>query len=216
MKLYCITEGKTEKKVFKHWIPFVLHGFKYCEFINIDQIRDNEFTIVNGGGFNKTFSLIPRGIDDVNEYAIDRLLIQIDADENPVNEVLEELQATCKRCSCTREIHFIVTKPCFEAWCLGNMKFPKRNPIDDKARIYLNFYNVLKQDPELIPRFEELNSSQFAFDYLRALCRDRSLIYNKNNPKIVCDKYFFDQIHSRFNKTKHISTFEMFLKSLQN
>ena len=215
MKLYCITEGKTEEIVFKHWIPFVLYEFKFREFINIDKICDNEFTIVNGGGYYKTLSLIPGGIEDVNQYSIDRLLIQVDADEKPVNEVIDELKSKCDAYTCTGEIFFIVCKPCFEAWCLGNKKIPKPNPIDEKAKLYHSFYNVLVEDPQLIPPFNGMNSSQFAFEYLKAILRDRRQSYRKNDPKSVCPHFYFDQVHSRSKRTKHISTFEMFLNSLR-
>jgi len=73
---------------------------------------------------------------------------------------------------------------------LGNKKVGHRNPKTQELKIYKQYYDVFKEDPELLPDFpnENLNRAQFAFLYLKKMLKEKRMNYTKASPKVVCHK----------------------------
>ena len=135
------------------------------------------------------------------------------------DDKLEEILNFLDGKICNAEIKIIIQHFCFETWALGNKRLGPRNPKNEILRKYKAHFNVLSDDPELLPSYppESLNRSQFAVRYLRRMLNDkfRNLTYTKNNPKALLHNSYFTEVKRRFEQTGHIASFSTFLDAFR-
>jgi hypothetical protein len=215
VNIYIVTEGKTEKIVFKHWIPMVNPSLSYIE--NLDELSINNFYIVSGKGYPYYFEIIEDAIDDVNQLQFDRLVLSMDSEEMSKQEKYDEVNEFILQKRCNSDIKIVVQHFCFEAWALGNRRLLRQNPSLPKLIDYKRFFNIKLNDPELLPakHDEELNRSQLAEKYLCLAFNDRfrNLTYMKSNPQYIAHRTYLTQIRSRLTDTGHVASFGDFLEA---
>ena len=80
MNIAVVTEGRGDKYLYRSWIPYVNPNIAYVNFI--EDITNNNFSIVESFGYPYYFRTIDQAIDDVNDHGnIDRLVISVDSEE---------------------------------------------------------------------------------------------------------------------------------------
>lgn len=214
MNIYVVVEGKTEKIVYKSWIPLVNPKLECAE--RISDVNSNNFYLVSGLGYPYYFDVIDGAISDINNSGLfDRLVISVDSEDMTCEEKYSEILEYSRGKQCVTEIRIVIQHFCFECWALGNRRVVRRHPTSRRLRTYKQFFNVRVQDPELLPACpdEELNRAQFAERYLRAALneRNRSITYSKGAPKYICYHKYFAQVNLRLDDTGHITSFSSFL-----
>ena len=215
MNLYIVVEGKVEKFVYQNWIPKVNSTLTYVE--SIDNINNNNFYIISGGGYPSYFEIINNAIEDVKLLKnVDRLVIAVDSEDMKRIEKINEIEDFLKDKNCITEIKIIVQHFCLETWALGNKKIVSQSSRAERLSEYLNFFNVRTRDPEELPPYlvERLNRAQFAKRYLRLLLKEKNqkLTYTKKDGVLV-QPQFYERVRSRFENDKHIQSFRDFLEA---
>ena len=214
MNIYLVVEGSGEIKVYRKWVTYVNPELTYVS--HVSEIRENNFSIISGGGYPQYFEKIVEAIADVNDYAnIDRLVIAVDSEDMGYEEKIEEVKENIT-VECRAEIRIVIQHFCIETWALGNRLIVKRNPQCKKLREYVRLHDVRVDDPELLPanRREGLNRSQFAEEYLKRALRDRHAgNYSKSNPKVLMEEIYFERVRQRFDETGHIASFGYFIEA---
>jgi len=170
MNIYVVVEGeKTEKQVYEKWIKYVNPNLKFVQ--NISLVKDDNYVIYAGFGYPFYFQVIDDAIEDVNTHGIfDRLVISIDSDEMSYQEKYNEIQDYINNKQCTSTIHVVIQHFCIETWALGNRIIINKNPQSNLLREYIKFFNVVENDPELLPGYTKkcLNRSQFAYNLINS------------------------------------------------
>ncbi len=215
MNLYVVVEGNVEKFVYQKWIPKVNPALTYVEYI--DDITDNHFYIISGGGYPNYFGMIDDAIKDVNLLNnIDRLVIAVDSEDMEREEKINEIQDFLRDKVCQTEIRVIIQHFCIETWALGNKKIVSLSRRSPKLREYLEFFDVKTNDPEKLPPYdvEKLNRAQFAKKYLLRLLKEKykKLTYTKKDGVLVQPK-FYERVRRRFDIDNHIQSFGDFLEA---
>ena len=213
MNLYIIVEGVAEKKIFPSWIKILRPELK--QVFTVSQVINNNYLLISGNGFPSYYDHIENAIDTINSTKkFNKLIISIDSEEQTKMEKYEEVSNFLLKNSCKSDIHIIVQHFCLETWLLGNRKVGPRNPKTKELRVYKQYFDVLINDPELLPGFpeENLNRSQFAFLYLKKMLKEKRMNYTKASPKVVCHKRYFDEINSRL-QSSHIESLRSFLEA---
>jgi len=174
------------------------------------------FIIYSGGGYPNYLEVIEAGVDDVssNEH-IDRLVIAVDSEELSYDENRLEIDEFIKSLGKCLDYKIIVQHFCLETWALGNQAIVSRGPKDMQLRKYREYFDVLNNDPELLPEYPEdkLSRAQFAERYLGKLLNEkyRNLSYRKSNPGTLLHKKYYERLKMRLEKTGHIPSFNDFL-----
>lgn len=216
MNYYIVVEGISEKTVYKSWISFLNPGLVYVP--TIFDIEENNFSIISGRGYPQYFDVIEAAIDDVNTHSdIDKFVISIDSEEMTYEDKLLEVTEFISDKSCVSPISLIIQHFCLETWALGNKRFIPRTPDrDSKVYEYRMFFDVITQDPELLPGFENLNRAQFAFKYLSSSAIIRGTSYNKRRPRAILNNSYLNQVSERYNTDNHIKSFKNFLEAFSS
>lgn len=213
MNFYVVVEGeKGEKIVYEKWIKYVCPHLRRVD--NINQVTNNNFIIFAGNGYPFYFDVITAAIGDVNANGqFDRLVVVVDSEEMSFDDKFSEISTHVNLTPCRIPVHIIVQHFCLETWALANRNVVTRNPQSPRLREYLSFFNVIDQDPELMPAFPPLNRSQFAFRYIKSVLNEkyRNLTYSKSNPKVLLNRKYFDRVCRRHRETGHIPSFSHFL-----
>jgi len=216
MNIYVVVEGRTEKPAYKSWIPLINPNLAYVN--DIYDIQTNNFSIISGGGYPNYYEVIENAIQDVNHVGnVDRLVISVDSDENSREEKFEEVASFLRDLQCVAPIITVIQHFCIETWALGNRRIMRRNPQDPTLRRYRRVFDVLVNDPELLPALpsENLNRAKFAFKYLKLILNERfpNKTYTKRRPYPLCHSTYFSEIRSRYYETHHIVSFSDFLNA---
>jgi hypothetical protein len=216
MNIYVVVEGVVEKKVYPEWISSLYPNLTTVDLIT--QVVKNNVFIVSGGGYPNYYEVIKNGILDVNnDQNFDRLVIAVDSELIPINEKINEIRLFLANFVCRTQVYIIVQHFCLETWALGNRTIIRRNPTNPKLSDFLHYFDVVHEDPELLPsnHFLSLNRVEFAYAYLRAIINDRytGLSYTKHNPKVIMQKGYIDQIVNRYRETNHLRSFNSFLEA---
>lgn len=221
MNYYVVVEGKkTESKLYKAWIPYLNSSLTQINYIT--EFNTNNYLIISGNGFPDYYNTIENGINDlINNPIIDFLVIAVDSEDSSYDEKLEEINNFISSKIGDlfyNKIKIIIQHFCIETWALANRLLIPRNPQDIELRRYINFFNVLDNDPEDIPPYENFNRAQFAEKYLnKAINAHRSVLtYSKSNPILLLDRAYFNQIKSRYDTTIHIRSFGNFINAFIN
>ena len=215
MNIFVVVEGELGAKyIYESWIT--LFNPKLLQVNDLFSIKNNNYAVIASMGYPYYFEVIEAAIEDVNGINnIDRLVLVVDSEENSLEEKLNEMVQFLNGKNCSAEIKFVIQHFCFETWALGNKKAGPRNPKTELLRNYKSFFNILEDDPELLPEYppENLNRAQFAAKYLKRMLNDkfRNLTYTKNNPKPLLHKTYFAEVKKRFEQTGHIASFSGFI-----
>ncbi|MBA3062838.1 MAG: hypothetical protein FP833_07835, partial [Atribacteria sp.] len=184
MNYFIVVEGKkVEPHVYNKWISYLnpkLHPINH-----ISEFKEDNYLIFPGYGYPFYFEVISNAIQDVlHNPIIDYLIIGIDSEEMTYEEKYQEIHDFISDYVDKINIIIIVQHFCIETWALGNRLIIKRNLENTLLKRYMRYFNVVSNDPELLPPLEQeqLNRSQFAEKYLRKALNDRyrNLTYSKN------------------------------------
>ena len=219
MNIYFLVEGyRTEMKVYPKWLSYLVPELQRST--TFDAVTQNNYFIFSGNGFPSLLDNHLRNcvlyINNTGKY--DYFVICLDADEQSIDackqEILDFMTQENIGLNTKTKFEIIVQNRCLETWFLANPKIFKKNPSNDFLRECVEYYNIKKDDPELmgkLPYFEG-TTSDFHFNYLKELLAERNGTYTKKNPKEVVEEYFLKQLIDRSQKTSHIQTFQYFVQ----
>ena len=220
MNLYIIVEGEAELKAYPKWLSYTLP-----QLSQVDDYRDvthNNYYIFSGGGIPSMYNHIVNAIRDINTVkSYSYFIICIDSEEVSVErrkeKVLEFIKAEGVQLMDSCELKFVIQHRCMETWFLGNRKVYKRNPQGEKFREYSAFYNVEKDDPELMEKYEGFKlTPRFHYAYLREMLKEYNIRYSKHNPKAVLEETYFDEIVKRvLDEPTNLNSFSGFLALIE-
>lgn len=218
MKIYLVVEGEIgEKKVYAKWIKYYRPNLKIIHYL--DELVDNSVFIISGMGYPNYFEVIENAALDVYENKIDKLVVAIDSEDMTYREKFNEIQQVINSLHFKITYNIIIQHFCLETWALGNKVIVPRQPKNSELKTFRRFFDILNDDPALLPPYEpkNLNRAQFAELYLRRLLNDkyRNLTYSKRNPSALLHVKYFRRVVDRFRTTGHISSFNDFLKAFQ-
>ncbi len=216
MNIAVLTEGKSEKYIFKSWIPLVNPLTTFVD--SIDDVRNDNFVVVSGFGYPSYLKLIHEVMEDVDRHGnIDRLVICVDSEDMSLADKQSEIVNHVRVKPCSVAVRVVVQHFCIETWALGNVKICLINPSLEPLKTYKAFFDVRISDPELLPAYvlSQLNRAQFAAKYLGALLQAGKppRTYRKGNPKPLSHPTYFQQVRLRHQTTNHIGSFGNFLSA---
>jgi len=218
MNFYIVVEGIGDKKIYETWIPLVNPSLKKANLLN--EVDQNCFFIISGGGYPNYLDIINNGIETVNNLSIfNRYIISVDSEDFTKDEKYNEIQNHLQGKTCYVPIDIVIQHFCIETWLLGNLKIGPRNPKSAKVAEYKSIYDVFSKDPEFLPPHTEkgFNRSQFALHYLKACLNDKKkgLSYRKGNPKAACHPTYFNEVKKRYSIRNQINSFGDFLTAFK-
>jgi hypothetical protein len=218
MNVYFLVEGRrTEMKVYPQWLSHCVPELKRVQHFN--EVTKNNYFIFSGNGYPSLLDVhLPNCIGDINDNGnYDYFVICLDADEQNIEDCQKEIIAFITkndiRLTKNTKLEIIVQNRCLETWFLGNPKIFKKNPSRDFLKHCTTFYDVKKEDPELMGKLSQFEGSisQFHASYLQELLAERNITYTKKNPQAVIEKYYLDELILRSQKTKHLASFQNFI-----
>ncbi|MDR1025160.1 MAG: hypothetical protein LBL56_05480, partial [Treponema sp.] len=213
MRYYIVVEGASgEAKVYPKWIQYT--NSQLTQIYNLNDDRDNVFYLISGNGYPNYLSIIENAIEDVNNLKnFDLLVVAVDSEDKTYQEKYNEIKEAIDDKLIYAEFGIIIQHFCLETWALGNRIACRKNTTDTMLLEYKKVYNVRIHDPELLPSYNDMNRSQFAFRYLRCMINDwyPRASYTKSNPEILFNEDYFIQIKKRSEETNHIQSFRKFI-----
>lgn len=211
-------EGRhTEPKVYPKWLAYLLPMLTQVK--RYDEAVANNYFMISGKGYPSMLSNhLKSSVEEINEIGVyDYLVLCLDGDdvgvESRKKEVLEFMKEENILLNENTKFEIIIQEKCIETWFLGNQSIFKQNPQNEKLASYVNFYNVKKNNPELmdkIPGFKD-SVSGFHEEYFRLLLHERSVNYSKQMPGAVVEQYFLKAIQKRHQGTTHLQSFGNFI-----
>lgn len=216
MNIYLVVEGQVERKVYPKWVKYLNPSLKFIE--DIDKIETNCVYIVSGMGYPYYFEIIESAIEDIkSSQCFDRFVISVDSEDMTYQEKYDEINEFIQSKKLDCEYKIVIQHFCIETWALGNKIIVSRNPFSEKVRNYRAYFDVLTNDPEILPPYDidKLNRAQFAEKYLRALLNEkyRNLTYSKYNPTTLLNRNYYERVKRRYVETNHIKSFNNFLSA---
>ena len=218
MNIYFLLEGKrTEAKVYPAWLGHLVPNLKKVQWHH--EAEKNNYCVFSGNGYPSLLdNHLRNSIEDVNDAGnFDYLVVCLDADDVSVDEIEDEVLSFVKKENIElierTELVIIVQNKCIETWFLGNTKMFKRSPNSSKLMDYYDHYNVKDSDPELMlkPVNNIGSTSDFHFNYLRELLKERTVSYTKKNPKGVMEESYLYELIKRIKETGHLSSLKSFI-----
>jgi hypothetical protein len=219
MNIYFLVEGKrTEMKVYPKWLSYLVPELQRST--TFDTVAKNNYFIFSGNGFPSLLDNHLRNcVSDINNVGkYDYFVVCLDADEQSATackqEILDFIANEKIILNAKTQFEIIVQNKCLETWFLANPKIFKGNPKSDFLRECVEFYNVKKNDPELMEKLPDFEGSTSVFHsiYLQELLAERNVTYSKKNPQSVAEEYFLRELILRNQKTKHIRSFQYFIE----
>jgi hypothetical protein len=218
MNLYFIVEGVTERKVYPAWLNYLLPEL---DRINVSsKAKDNNYFLISGGGYPSIYNVIEDAIEEINDIKkYDYLVICLDAEENTVAYIQQEIQAKFNELSATKKFYLtninlkvIVHNRCMETWFLGNGKIYTRQSQSPKLLNYTRYYNISTDCPELMGGNDFNTHAQFHEDYLKALFQEKNMSYSKTKPGDVQKEYYLNELQNRVQQQiTHLPSFQNFI-----
>ena len=157
-----------------------------------------------------------KDILQVNKFQY--LVLALDAGDYGYEKRYEEVMSFAKKENLLNENYklvILVQNVCLETWFLGNRKIISRNPYDPIYKEYLEYYNILMDDPEKMQKPKEFEGSvdSFHLDYLRKVFAEKNITYNKNHPGHVTEKHYLDEIQKRTSDhPNHLLSFQKLIQ----
>jgi len=216
MNIVVFTEGKTDRKVYKAWIPFVNNQITSVD--RIEEVSHDNYALILGYGYPSYFHDISAVIQQVNSHGnIDRLVICIDSEDKTLSEKRQEMTTFLSTESCNSCVFVVYQHFCLETWALANRNVCPANTNHQSFQTFKRFFNVLTHDPENLPAYplKNWNRSQFAATYLKAMLQASNThsTYNKPNPTPLLNRKYFQEVLLRHTSTSHIPSFAFFLNA---
>lgn len=229
--------------IIQEWIKVLIPGMNLVNVMeDIDNSKyENSFMIWTGGGQPSLLGIddcspeknrLGCTIDTVNEHSFDYLIIILDCDDQDPKQIKEEVNRRIESYKnklndgCTCKI--FVQNKCFETWLLGYRELIYN--LNDQSEYYdvfvdkyLDHYNIINQDPELLekPEYTEISTiSKYHVEYLKyyflATC---GLTYKKGKkpktskiPPIVFTTEYINSLKNRIKETKHLESLKEFFE----
>jgi hypothetical protein len=220
MNLYFIVEGVTESKVYPSWLSYLLPGFDRVK--NASKAQSNNYYLITAGGYPAIYdNILEPAIEEINDIKIyDYLVICLDAEENSVDymqyevrEKVQELSITKNLCLEKTQLKIIIQNRCIETWFLGNGKIYSRQPQSQLLLDYTRYYDVSKECPELMGKYESDVHAHFHEAYLKELFVAKNMQYSKTKPRDVQEEYYLRELQNRAEKqANHLPTFQNFIE----
>jgi hypothetical protein len=219
MNLYFVLEGeKTEVLLYPKWITYIIPQLTQVD--SESDIKGNNFYIFSGGGIPSIYQHTVNAIKNINDNPVfDKLIVCLDGEEIGIEARIQEIRDYITESKVVLnskcEIDFVIQNICIETWFLGNRKIVKRNPENEQLRNYMEHYNVINKDPELMNKMENFrNKAHFHFSYFREVLKEHNLSYSKSKPKIVLEASYVDELIKRTNETQHLPSLKNFISLL--
>ncbi len=219
MNVYFLVEGKrTERKVYPRWLSLLIPNLEFVNFFQ--DVVSNNYKIFSGDGFpHLLHKHLKASVEDVNKDGnYDYFVICLDSDDCSVDERINEVNGFLIENNIELndniEFRIIVQNKCIESWLLGNSNIFKNNPGDPELVKVINFYDVSKNDPEIMEKPDTFggSTSDFHYNYLKKMLSERHISYTKKNPRDVVEKHYLDELIKRSKETNHIKSFTNFLE----
>ena len=217
MNILFLVEGRrSEKKIYKKWIPFLKNQLSYVE--SIQDISSNNFTIISGNGYPYYFNIIKNAFKDINvlKYNIDHIFICVDSEEDrysvKYNEINNFIRLKCPIIS--SNIIIIIQHHCIETWLMGNRELDISRTTNDELITYRNHYNVNQLDPERLTTMHGELIARFTLRYLKLMFWEHGLIYSKISVNSVNNRRFLDKLIERYTIDNHIQSFGILYDSM--
>ncbi len=220
MNLYFLVEGRrTEMKIYPKWLASLLPN--YSRIQNAYDVTQDNYYMISGFGFPSLFDYIEPSIQEINDTkAYDYFIICLDADEMTVGERNAELVEffEFKKLDfghCIPKI--IIQNRCIETWLLGNQKVFSRQPEGGTFKHFVEFYDVSKNDPEMMGTFEKYAThAVFHEAYLKEMLIEKKIRYSKINPGATAEEPYLNELKRRIQNTDHLKSFDYFINFIQS
>ncbi len=222
MNLYFVFEGKTEPKLYRKWLQYLLPEYDYAQ--TLEDVTENKYFFETANGIPSCYDIAVNAIEEINGMPIfDYLILCIDAERLTIEERLDEVnfeiqsklvEKNIANLNSKCDFKVIVQNVCIETWLLGNSKIADKQPERQKLREFVKFYNVAELDPELLPNseiFGYATTAKFHEGYLRELFKEKKINYSKTRPGDAQKEYYLNELIKRTNTTKHIDSFNSLL-----
>jgi hypothetical protein len=150
---------KTEVKIYSKWLE---HLFPQLNFVaKPENITTNCCWMIASKGYPPPDGLIKGLMADIKKFGnIDHFFICFDSEKYTYQERFEEVKTKLDEAkidvvdsSIKTKFHIIIQHCCIETWALGNAQLPTESTCIHnslKLKEFINFYNVLIDDPELM------------------------------------------------------------------
>ncbi len=216
MNVYFLVEGKkTEYKVYPAWLSLLVPSLIKVRLTH--EVNKHNYCLFSAEGYPSIiYDHIPNAVKDVNNHgSYDYLVVCLDADEETVESRIEEVNNFLKqekiRLKNTKLV-IIIQNRCIETWFLGNRRLIRNNPESLELRKYLDFYNLIDLDPELMGVYPGYSThAHFHEAYLKEIFSERNIHYTKRNPGHVLESSYLEQLILHTQKEpRHLMTFQTF------
>jgi len=210
VNLYFLVEGRrTEMKIYAAWLSHVFPTLQLVQ--RPEDVTDDCLRLITGGGYPQYLERVAEVLEEIVTIVgnrVDRLFVCADAEDMSLDDRHQEITESIEALQPTVRYSVIVQNCCIESWLLGNRRFLKRNPQDEKLRVFKSYYDVGQLDPEAMePMQPYKRKAHFHEDYLKAVYRERGLSYTKKNPKPATEEHYLKALVERFDETSHIRSF---------
>lgn len=219
MNIYFLVEGeKTEPKVYPQWLVHLVPQLSRVAFAH--DANANNYYLISGMGSPRLLTdELANSVAEINELGnYDYLVLIIDADDMSEQEKIAEINQFVMdnniilNSNC--HLYIFAQKFCMETWFLGNKKIFTKT-IDKQSNFYnhAKFYDVSKQDPELMSKPSWFNNGSISIyheTYLRKMLAEKNVRYSKSNPNGVGEKHYLEQLQKRVEETNHLSSLRNF------
>jgi hypothetical protein len=187
MNLYFIVEGETERKVYPSWLSYLLPELQRVK--NPSQAHTNNYYLISGGGYPSLYEEVEAAVENINiSQKYNYLIICTDAEENSVEHMQQEISEYFLENELNIEnsqLKIVIQNRCIETWFLGNSKIYSRQPQSQRLLEYNRYYDVSKECPELMGKYESDVHAHFHEAYLKELFAAKNMQYSKTKPRDV-------------------------------
>jgi hypothetical protein len=220
MNLYFIVEGVTESKVYPSWLSYLLPELERVK--TAIKAQTNNYYLISAGGYPAIYdNVLEPSIEEINDSKkYNYLVICLDAEENSVDYMQQEVREKIQELAIAKQLYLentqlkvVIQNRCMETWFLGNSKIYSRQPQSPRLLDYTRYYDVSKECPELMGKYESEVHAHFHEVYLKELFAAKNMQYSKTKPRDVQEKYYLEALQSRSQRqVNHLPTFQNFIE----
>jgi hypothetical protein len=218
MSYYLLVEGRrTEMMVYPAWLNILAPNLKKATSVTEVTNKGDYYYIFSGLGMPHLLDrVLPSAIADVEaNSAFTELVVVVDSEGISEEELSNEIYLRFEEFKIRKDIilTIIIQNICIETWLLANKKMYSANTQCEVLRGYREHHDCCVLDPEdmkATPKSLTAGSvSDFHFDYVRRIFREKNLVYTKRTPANVCERHYVNQIINRCI-SGHIASFNSF------
>jgi hypothetical protein len=216
MRLYFLVEGEqAEMQIYPVWIKALAPSLKqYCDLDDFKH-APNGYFMISGFGYPSILNHLERSLTDIAEYGgADYFCIILDAEEESVQSRKSEINGILADLTLPEGLNIavIVQNRCFETILLGNRsKIPRVN-LAQPLKSYMDYYNVITDDPELMGCYTEGdNHAYFHGKYMKQAFKAKNIKYSKSKCRDVATENYLQGLLSRVETTDHLVAFKEFV-----